>query len=304
MKFLMNLTTKTMIQVKKNSLERQAYTSSKLKQKNNLYFVFLSLTLLISFHSNFAFGSQKINQEEVYFLLNRAIFNFNQGDYLDAQKDLEKTLLSFDILKIKEIIEIRKILGITYYINNQKDRSKEEFTYLLYTNPKFSLDPSLVAPKIVDFFNIVKKNEEDKLQEIEKIFSIRKKEFETPKVIEKKQIEKSRALAFFPFGIGQFQNGNKKLGALFLTIETVGLAANILGYFMGQLNANREGQIITNAQKRAHSAWLGVQYAGLCTFAIGWASSALEANLKFKPYIVIESESSYQKYAVGITGGF
>ena len=94
--------------------------------------------------------------------------------------------------------------------------------------------------------------------------------------------ERSLFLCFFPFGVGQFQNGHTTKGIIFLTVEALALATNVASYFV--IDSLREGSGFIAPQNidRAKTFEI-VLYVSLGVFAAVAVGGVVDALVHFEP---------------------
>lgn len=133
----------------------------------------------------------------------------------------------------EEVVRAHRMLGVSYLFENQPAQARVEFRKLLELAPDFRFDALLDPPRVVEFFNEIVREQQSELSDIE--VRLRKREAEmarrTSQVIERRIERRSFPLAFVPFGVGQFQNGQPAKGWMFLGIEGV-LAATSVATFV------------------------------------------------------------------------
>jgi hypothetical protein len=140
-----------------------------------------------------------------------------------------------------QLVLAHRILGVSYLFEKQQADATREFRKLLQLSPEYRFDPLLDPPEVVDFFNTVRKEYGGELAQLE----ARRKEAERALQREKEQCDKLRdgpmvvenrvgrnsfTVNFIPFGAGQFQNGQRRKGWIFLGAEAV-LGAVSVGAF-------------------------------------------------------------------------
>ena len=133
----------------------------------------------------------------------------------------------------EEVVQTHRMLGVAYLFEGQQEQARREFRKLLELSPDFQLDPYLESPRVVEFFQGVVREQRAELGDIEA--RLKKREAELAKkpaggLVERRIDRHSYAINFLPFGSGQFQNGNRKKGWLFLTTESA-LAVTSLAAF-------------------------------------------------------------------------
>ena len=243
--------------------------------------------------------------------MNRARVTFEYGDYPQASKLLAALVEAgrFDSLAMRA--EAYRLLGLALFYQGRKGEAYKAFLEYLYIEPDAELDPFYVPPAAVSFFAQVKKEAEPRLaplreqkraeQEAQKRIAAeeaerrrlreleaeRKRLSEISPSIERRVIEHEFWVAMMPFGIGQFQNGDRKLGAFFATSMLISGAASAgsallieqmrdpsTGHFNNQAGATQ----YRTAQRLDIVKWVG---AGV--FYALWAASAIHAAINYKP---------------------
>lgn len=130
-----------------------------------------------------------------------------------------------------EVLQAHRMLGVAYLFENQRDQARREFRKLLELRPDYRFDPLLDPPRVVDFFNDVVKEQQAKLDEIEAHRRKRGAEQEAAARLIHRYERRSPIVSFFPFGAGQFQNGEPAKGWSFFGAQ-LGLAAISVGAFV------------------------------------------------------------------------
>jgi hypothetical protein len=168
---------------------------------------------------------------------------FGRGEYARAIELLDPLLHPEVRLETEgEVVQAHRMLGVAHLFENQPEDARREFRKLLELRPEYRFDPLLDPPRVVDFFNAVVKQEEEDLSAIE---AKRKKREAEQAARRAREAEKQRArevlvvhverhsyaLSLFPFGAGQFQNGETRKGWFFLGTEAA-LAAISVGAFV------------------------------------------------------------------------
>lgn len=164
---------------------------------------------------------------------------FAHGEYRKVVDTLEHELYpQAHITDEEELKEARYLLGTAQFFLDHRDKAREEFTKLLYLDPGRELDPLVTDPNVYKFFNEIKN---DKRQKLEELNRIKQKELEDKKkpskeiVITRTIREGSTFSNFIPFGYGQFRNGQPGKGTFFLVSEllTAGGSIALAAYQIG-----------------------------------------------------------------------
>jgi hypothetical protein len=130
-----------------------------------------------------------------------------------------------------EVVQAHRMLGVAHLFEGQADDARREFRKLLELRPEYRFDPLLDPPRVVDFFNDVLKQEEEEISAMEARRKKRDAELAQRREREAARLRAEQAVVvkvgvhsfavnFIPFGAGQFQNGQRRKGWLFLGAET------------------------------------------------------------------------------------
>ena len=181
--------------------------------------------------------------------LKRARDRFEFGAYAEAAGSLRQLLAGDPDLTEAEFVDAYRVLGISEYHLGDLAQARSAFVNLLSHDPDFSLDPFLVPPAIVEFFDRVKKEHEPALGPLRE----RKRALQAEQRLADEA--KRRLLAedlarhgpparivrverhhyFFnwlPLGAGQFQNGHKSKGTAIAAGQVLLGAANITAFLL------------------------------------------------------------------------
>jgi hypothetical protein len=130
-----------------------------------------------------------------------------------------------------EVVQAHRMLGVASLFENDPESARREFRKLLELRPDYRFDPLLDPKLVVDFFNVVVKDEEAELAAIEAKRRRREEELLARQRREAERLRAQQAVVlrydhhsyavnFIPFGAGQFQNGQRKKGWMFFGAET------------------------------------------------------------------------------------
>jgi len=215
---------------------------------------------------------------------------FQYGDYPAVITHLEEAMRQGLFQAEEQLLEAYRHLGVTYYILQQKERSKESFMLLLTREPDYKLDPLYVPPIIIDFFESIKKENQQLLDEIRQARQKAAQEEEKPL---KKEYYRYNAYAvnFIPFGVGQFQNAQPIKGTLFATSELICLALNVTSYFMVRGYRGDDGMYTSGNAKLARD-WRITQYVSLGAFVVLAVGGVIDAALNYREFVPLPEEST------------
>ena len=131
----------------------------------------------------------------------------------------------------EQIFRSYKLLGEAYLYEGKRDQAADAFLKMLELRPSYRLGLELDPPEIVAFFNQIRRENQASLAEIEahrRNAAALAAPRPTPVVHLR---HNSLAVAFLPFGAGQFQNDQNRKAWAFLTLESA-LAGVSVGAFL------------------------------------------------------------------------
>ena len=237
----------------------------------------LMATLLLSQTPIVATAPETVGDE-----LRRAINEYHYGNYESAIEQLRGLLYPMRLNTDDQFIEARKYLSLSYYLTDQLDNVGEEFAKLLYINPDYELDPFAVPPPIIETFEAIRKQLKSELDIIrernEEKERNQKSQGLTLRTVERTVVEQSQVATLLPFGAGQFQNGDARLGTVFLLTELALLGVNIGSYLYSLTLDNYSGP-----QRETLERITLAQYASLALFGVTWSIGVFQARLNFIP---------------------
>ncbi len=230
---------------------------------------------------------------------------YDRQNYTKAAKEFE-SLVGGVVPRARNPVvrlEARKYLGATYLFLDKKEAAREQFRLLLDEDDEYDIDPIAFPEAVVQTFQEVKREVEIERAREEALQGSRQQQERTEeleRLIKQQRIEaieelastetvervNSRWIAALPWGIGQFQNQNRKLGIMFAVMESAFLAASI-ATFVGHnslRNENPAPDEIDRAERVERALRIGnwVSVGGLLSFYI---AGVIEAEVRFKPVI-------------------
>ncbi len=221
---------------------------------------------------------------------------FGRAEYQRAIEILKPLLYPEVLLDSEgEVVQAHRMLGVAYLFQKQPDEAKREFHKLLELRPDYRFDPLLDPQLVVDTFNAVVKEEETEIAAIENRRRQRDEELAARRQREARlhaaptvvlYERHSYLLNYVPFGVGQFQNGDRRKGWLFLGVEA-GLAAISIGALLTnfalygvqpqlkcsmpqQVNSNCPTELVDHSQQQTSQDLARVQ---LISGALFWAAA-------------------------------
>lgn len=189
-------------------------------------------------------ASQAKEDKETLILYGEAKSSYENGDYKECIEKFEKLLNELRITTIDRIIDAHTMLGASYYFEEQEEKSKDHFRTVLNFNSDLELSPYDYPPKVVEFYNEIKRVR--KLEEavgkreepvIKGTTESPKEAADNKKISEERIFEKETSIdqnkrnplgnSFIPFGVGQFKNNEPGKGQFFLYSQALTLAGVI-----------------------------------------------------------------------------
>ncbi len=161
--------------------------------------------------------------------LKRARDRFEFGAYADAAGTLRQFLAGNPELTEDEAVEAYRMLGISEFYLNDLPHARAAFVSLLSHDPDYALDPFLVPPALVEFFDRVKREHEPALAPLRERKRALRAEQRLADEAKRRLLaeEASRTgpptkvvrvqerlylFNWMPLGAGQFQNGERAKG--------------------------------------------------------------------------------------------
>ena len=254
---------------------------------------------------------------------------YDQQNYPRAARELE-SLVGGVVPRARNRVvrlEARKYLGATYLFLNRPKAARDQFELLLDEDPAYAIDPVAFPQAVVRTFNEVKakqtarrarRQQERRSEELDEVLLQQRLIAELEALARTETVERvnSRWIAALPFGAGQFQNQDRRLGIMFAVMESAFLASSI-ATFIGHNSLRNEDPApgdLARARRLERALRIGnwVSVAGLLSF---YVAGVTEAQVRFKPVIRttrerelpeelrdLGKERSQMRLDVGLTG--
>jgi len=235
-------------------------------------------------------------QEAPEHTLESAEASFRQQHYRDTIVLVRALLYPAPKLEsIDEIHRAREMLGASYWQVKELDNGEREWQYLLIARPSFQLDKFYYPKEMRTFFEslrttLVRQGVIGKASNIPQAKPL-------PRVLKITEVieRRSRATAFIPFGVGQFNNGNSTWGWFFLSTEATALATSVGTSFAYQFlpTTGSPFTFSKNMQGAAKTLYWtslisGAVFTGLVTWGI------IDANIRHEPVRVVRVERTLE----------
>jgi hypothetical protein len=250
--------------------------------------------------------------------LERVIELYMMGDYLKCSSELSAFLNPKGPAPFEEAEVIEQ--GRLYFascalLEGRKEQARKALRDALENNPLMHSPDSLTfPPPVVSLFlevrdevqQLITDSEREQVVRLRREYELARRRAEQREYRER-ELEKlareelvvvrnSRLLATVPFGVGQFQNGNKGLGAAFLVSEGLLLATAVTsGLILEDLTsrASRGNGQLTDTElynSRAGTAYDVLTWSSWGLIGVA-ALGILEAHLSYKPERQLEKRN-------------
>lgn len=211
----------------------------------------------------------------------------------------------------ENIQQARGYLAIALVANGKKEEAKGPIDDMLRHDPAFVPSLTLYPPDVVDLFTVERGRLADELAKIAADKAAAEATLRAKEKARKEALEKyiaalegqaseetvvehrSRFIAAIPFGVGQYQNGNAGLGAMFTIAEAIGAGTMLVTVFVVQ-DLNRQAIEFQNhnldsdtgldldALNTKIDVLQGVNIGGAVVFGIFAIAGIIEAEAAFK----------------------
>ena len=144
-------------------------------------------------------------------------------NYQEAEIKADAALGKYDSFTPEQLVEIHKVLGLIYFTQGKTRQSEEQFRLALSIDPGLKLDPLLVSPKILDFFNGIQlKRKQNDLQ---------KPENPEIRYVFLHDLRPAAALRSMVLpGWGQLYKKDKRKGVVFLSLWGAGVIGSVVSH--------------------------------------------------------------------------
>lgn len=194
------------------------------------------------------------------------------------------------------VIESRKYLAAAYLFVGKRDQATKQFERLLEEDPTYQLDPVAFPREVHALFASVRahmqqerqKQEAEQHEQTQQQLAQRRKLEEQKKRIadlermarnEVVRHEHSRWIALIPFGVGQFQNGDRSLGIGLATTEGLMAATSLTTFFLHQNALNTPLSLLGGCAPDKQALCTKLQRRERTYRYLNWASTGLLAGL-------------------------
>jgi hypothetical protein len=176
--------------------------------------------------------------------LKRAKDRFEFGAYADAAAILRQFLAKDPALDDDEAVDAYRMLGIAEFHLRDTAAARAAFVNVLSFDPDYALDPFLVPPPVVEFFDAVKKEHEPALAPLRERKHALREQQRLADEAKRRLLAEEQARSgpptkvirveerlylynWMPLGAGQFQNGDRAKGTAILAGQVVAGIVNL-----------------------------------------------------------------------------
>jgi hypothetical protein len=203
----------------------------------------------------------------------------------------------------EEEAEAYELLGLSYWWLKKFKAAEAAFLILLSMRPKRELNPAVHARGVIKFFEEIRRKVRKKPIELR---TRQRKELEScrsslekcrtnisdlrSEAVVKTVIRRKRWMAFIPFGVGQFHNGDTAAGWVFFSVEAALALANITTFILAETSWVRDGpgDLVSSdpeSVRRAQNVQIAQITTGTLFLAVAVAG-VVEALVSFEPEVV------------------
>ncbi len=205
--------------------------------------------------------------------------SYRDLNYTAATDSARLALAQVNAYAPDELAQIHTLLGLIAYANNQLTDARGQFLSALSLNPELELDPLLVSPKILEFFDAIKA-ERARLPADAQSGEIRYV------VVEDLRIEATLRSMLVP-GWGQLHKGDRRKGWVLLGTWGTALGGTTLTFVQRQQakTAYEDANTVEEAQERydTYNRWYRTHRAVLLGMASVWVYSYVDALISERP---------------------
>jgi hypothetical protein len=250
--------------------------------------------------------------------LKRARDRFEFGSFAEAAAIVRGWLAEHPDASGEDAIEAYRILGIAELKLGDEPQARSAFVSLLSLDPDHVLDPFLVEPKVVEFFDRVKREHEPALAPLRERRRALEEQRRLAEDAKRRLLSDEQArtgpptrvvrveehvylLNWIPFGAGQFQNGDRAKGTAIAAAQ-LGLGALNLGAILfhnaiaqdpsrrcaPSQPAGCSRPPYTDSDRRLMSRADAVKYSSAALFWLVYAYGVYDAHRHYVPRVETE----------------
>jgi hypothetical protein len=205
------------------------------------------------------------------------------------------------------------LLGEALLLQNppREVEAHRAFLELLFLDPDTELDPFLVPPRVIEFFEREKKELEPQIAPLRaqrraekearrkalEEEAQRRREEEAKRrleamrpVVERTVVQHEFWVSLLPFGVGQIQNGDRTLGYTLATLEIIFGAASAGSALLIEALRDQSTQKFGPGDYEIAHRLQVVKWIGAAAFYSLWAFGAVHAAVNYKPQTIVKDQ--------------
>jgi hypothetical protein len=234
--------------------------------------------------------------------LRNARNTFEYGSYEDARRLAEELLTGHRLAEERDLVEAYRIIGLSHFYLNHTESARRSFIELLSVDPDFTMDPLLVPPAAVAFFDGVKRDKADLLAPIRERRRVlaeqerlaaearrrlleeslrRQTEPDRPVLVQRVET-RTFVVNLLPFGAGQFQEGRPAWGAGFAGAQVAALVVSGVSYGLIESLRNTTSGRFTGPDYGKAKQYEVVKFGALAAFGALYVGGVVESLLRYQ----------------------
>lgn len=207
---------------------------------------------------------------------------FEYGKYAEV---LQRTSARIDRgnLSEEQLVDLHELAGLAAFNLQRMGDAERHFSALLRLEPDHSLDPFVVPPPAVAYFDKLKERLDSELDFVRQERRLRQERLrveaerrERERLAAEEQRRRAEAMArqvtvrtvekrnflvnFVPFGAGQFQQGRSSLGIVFAASEGALAVTSVIAYFAYEALFETDTVVVDDVLTETGKATLTVRY--------------------------------------------
>ena len=204
------------------------------------------------------------------------------------------------------VLESRKYYAASLLFMGAKEEARAQFRLLLLQEPEYALDPLAFPKEVVALFDSVKESvrqelakqrEDEQNRALEAERRVRATEqlrranlLRLTQLAEQQSlvVQNSRWIASVPFGVGQFQNGDRGLGVALAMSQGLAVATSVVS-FIGWQNVADDNPTLAERDDTAQveRLWRTTNIVAFSSFAVLALAGIIDAHVRFVPGRVV-----------------
>lgn len=198
---------------------------------------------------------------------------YERLDYLTAERRAREALAAHDAFSADQLVEAHTTLGLILHARNEPLEAREQFAAALSLDPALELDPLLVSPKTMEFFEEIK---------AEGIGGNRADQTPTLRYVRVRDLRPAATLRSLAVpGWGQLYKGERAKGWTFVGLWSAAVAGTVAAHILradarqAYLDATDPDEIA--GQFDTFARWHQTRNAFAVGATVVWGAAALDA---------------------------